>query len=334
MEQVNGKVEGEITMRLYKGSADGRHAQLAERDLRPQPGDVQRRRLVLAGRGARLHRAVLAAEPHGLPHRRGPGEGVRRGGPPMLPVEPAAVPRVSRVERGPRGLRLRGPAGDGAARGPLGPAARAGAPRPSPRARRPWSPAASSRSLTGAGVAFSLRAAPGARRPRPPPAGARRGRWAPPRQTPASCTPTTAGARWCCRAWGTSPPSLGPGPVGHPRRRPPRWPWSRTAGWWSGTSARPSRRPATPAPAAALCYAADGALWLAAGAAPRRARRGGGRRPRHRGPGGRGGGAPRWWPATRTTPSASGSRARRGARHLAVAGPARDGAGRCRPTAR
>ena len=42
---------------------------------------------------------------------------MRRGGPPMLPVEPGAVPAVSRVERGQRGLRF-APAGDGAAPGP------------------------------------------------------------------------------------------------------------------------------------------------------------------------------------------------------------------------
>ena len=53
MEQVNRRVEGEITMRLYKGSATAVTAQLAERDLRPQHGHLQRRRLLLAGRGAR-----------------------------------------------------------------------------------------------------------------------------------------------------------------------------------------------------------------------------------------------------------------------------------------
>ncbi len=39
---------------------------------------------------------------------------MRRGGPPMLPVDPADVPAVSRVERGPRGLRLVPVAGVGA----------------------------------------------------------------------------------------------------------------------------------------------------------------------------------------------------------------------------
>ena len=132
----------QITMRLYKGSATAVTRSLAQRDLRPQPRDVQRRRLVLAGRGARLHRALLAPEPDGVPDRAGAGEGMRRGGPPMLPVDPASVPPFSRVERGAAraalraGRRAPADAAGRAGRAPARAGRRAGRHAPGRRRRR------------------------------------------------------------------------------------------------------------------------------------------------------------------------------------------------------
>ena len=115
MDQVSRRVEGEITMRLYKGERRARSPRSSpQRDLRPQHGDLRRRRVLLAGRRPGLHRALLAAEPHGPPHRGRPGARVRRGGPPILPVD-AAVGAGLRARRA-RSARPAARAGGGARR--------------------------------------------------------------------------------------------------------------------------------------------------------------------------------------------------------------------------
>ena len=76
MESVNEQVTGEITMRLYKGSAARGGAQLAERAVRPGAGRLRRvRRAVLQQASPGLHRAVEPAVADGL---RDPTTGERR----------------------------------------------------------------------------------------------------------------------------------------------------------------------------------------------------------------------------------------------------------------
>ena len=68
MDSANEHVTGEVTVKLYKGSASGRRALLAVRALRPGPGRLRGvRRRVQPGREPRVHRAVHAAEPDGAP---------------------------------------------------------------------------------------------------------------------------------------------------------------------------------------------------------------------------------------------------------------------------
>jgi hypothetical protein len=81
---------------------------------------------------------------------------VRRGGPPMLPVEPGSVPPVSRVERGPRGLRF-APLGGGVAPSPHSGPLRAKAAAPVAARDATVVAAGKLALLTGAGAAFSLR---------------------------------------------------------------------------------------------------------------------------------------------------------------------------------
>ena len=67
MDSVNEQVTGEITMRLYKGSARAGRAPLAERALRPGAGGLRRvGRAVLAAGEPGLHRAVVAAVANGV----------------------------------------------------------------------------------------------------------------------------------------------------------------------------------------------------------------------------------------------------------------------------
>ena len=75
MESVNEQVTGEITMRLYKGSARAVARQLAERPLRPGAGGLRRvGRAVLPAGQPGLHRAVEPAVENGLRNPQ-PGQG-------------------------------------------------------------------------------------------------------------------------------------------------------------------------------------------------------------------------------------------------------------------
>ena len=75
MDSVNEQVTGEITMRLYKGSARAGRAQLAERALRPGARRLRRvRRAVQPAGEPRLHRAVEPADADGLRAAK-PGKG-------------------------------------------------------------------------------------------------------------------------------------------------------------------------------------------------------------------------------------------------------------------
>ncbi len=83
---------------------------------------------------------------------------MRRGGPPVLPVDSAAVPAFSRVERGPRGLRLAPAAAPAGAVDDGGPALRLGA--GAPVAVRDAAVVAGGKLVlaTAAGVAYTLSA--------------------------------------------------------------------------------------------------------------------------------------------------------------------------------
>ena len=75
MEAANAQVTGTIGIKLYKGSARVVTPRVAERGLRRAARDVLRvGRAVLAGRVARVHRAVVAAVADGVA-----GEARRRG---------------------------------------------------------------------------------------------------------------------------------------------------------------------------------------------------------------------------------------------------------------
>ena len=228
----------------------------------------------------------------------------------MLPVDAGSVPAFARVERGPRGLRF-APAGDAAAPGPpdSAPAARLRGRRPGRRAPRPpWWPGASWRSRLPPGVAFSL-ALPRMRvvHDRRPP-GLDRTRGAPPGERGPAARPTTAGARSCCRAWATSPPTSAPA-----RRRSARDGRAvaacgrgdrrgRLGGEDEAARRHGGRRRALLTPPTGRAGVAAGAARRAPGDGARAADRH--RRARR---GARGARARR--PATRTAPSASGSRA-------------------------
>ena len=73
MDSVNAQVTGTITCKLYKGSRARRHARRRRtRSTTPQlAGFARVRRPVLPAGVARLHRAVVAAVPHGAPPARG-----------------------------------------------------------------------------------------------------------------------------------------------------------------------------------------------------------------------------------------------------------------------
>ena len=100
------RVEGEITMRLYKGSATA--------VARRSPNAIYDRSLATFNADASFSQGAAPGfiELFSLQSRTayqiaaGAGARMRRGGPPMLPVDPAAVPPFARVERGPRGLRF------------------------------------------------------------------------------------------------------------------------------------------------------------------------------------------------------------------------------------
>ena len=67
MDAANAQVTGTIGIKLYKGSARVVTRASPERRLRRPAGDIRRvRRPVLPGRGPRVHRAVVAAVPHGV----------------------------------------------------------------------------------------------------------------------------------------------------------------------------------------------------------------------------------------------------------------------------
>ena len=71
MESANRFVTGEVTMKLYKGSATVVARELALRALRPRARLLRRvRGRLQPGREPRVHRAVHAAEPDGAPGSR------------------------------------------------------------------------------------------------------------------------------------------------------------------------------------------------------------------------------------------------------------------------
>ena len=191
---------------------------------------------------------------------------MRRGGPPMLPVEPGAVPAVSRVERGQRGLRF-APAGDGAAPGAHSGPLRARAAAPVPAREATVVAGGKLALLTGAGAAFSLRL---------PQVVVIHDRRPPGLDRTVGAAEANAGLLHADGGWravvlpslGDIAAELGPGPaaIRADGRAVAVVADGEVLEWRLGEEGPAARRPGA---GDAICFAADGGVWLAAGAAPR-----------------------------------------------------------------
>ena len=199
---------------------------------------------------------------------------MRRGGPPVLPVDAAAVPAFSRVERGPRGLRLAPAAPPAGAADDGGPPLRlrAGA----PVAVRDAVVVAGGRLVlaTAAGVAYTLSAPQMQVIDRRPP-GLDAAIGAP----LANAGLLRAGDGWravVLPSLGDVAASLGPGPVAvrADGRRIAAAVDGGVEEWDLGTPDPVARHDGVPA---ALCYAGDGTLLAACGSRAARAGRRAGR---------------------------------------------------------
>ena len=258
---------------------------------------------------------------------------MRRGGPPILPIDPAAIPAFSRVEfRGHRGLRL----------APAPPPAGAAPDEGPPLRLRAGAPAIMREAAVVAGGKLALAMAPGVAftvaiphmtvvHDRRPP-GLDRAVGAP---------GANAGLLHAADGWrvvvlpslGDVAAGLGEGPVAlrADGRRVAAVVDGGVEEWDLGTPEPVARHDGVPG---ALCYAVRRRPGRGRRRRGGRPRRGSGARLSHRVPVGRGGGARAWSQATRTARSASGrpgrrSHSPRGRRHFRV--PARPP---CRPTAR
>ncbi|HMO00599.1 MAG TPA: hypothetical protein PKD59_14400 [Miltoncostaeaceae bacterium] len=191
---------------------------------------------------------------------------MRRGGPPMLPVDPAAVPAVARVERGPRGLRF-AQAGDGAAPGPHSGPLRARAAAPVPAREAAVVAGGKLALLTGAGAAFSLRL---------PQVVVIHDRRPPGLDRTVGAADANAGLLHADGGWravvlpslGDIAVDLGPGPVAirADGRAVAAVAGDEVVEWSLGDDGPPARRPGG---GDAIAFASDGSVWVAAGAAPR-----------------------------------------------------------------
>ncbi len=191
---------------------------------------------------------------------------MRRGGPPMLPVEPGTVPAVSRVERGPRGLRF-APAGEAAVDGPHSGPLRARAAAPVPAREAAVVAGGKLALLTGAGAALSLRL---------PQVVVIHDRRPPGLDRTLGAAEANAGLLHADGGWravvlpslGDIAAELGPGPaaIRADGRAVAAVADGEVVEWTLGEDAPTARRPGG---GGAICFAADGSVWVAAGAAPR-----------------------------------------------------------------
>ncbi|MGE0026658.1 MAG: hypothetical protein AB7U07_06055 [Thermoleophilia bacterium] len=191
---------------------------------------------------------------------------MRRGGPPMLPVEPGTVPAVSRVERGQRGLRF-ALTGDGGAPGPHSGPLRARAAAPVPAREATVVAGGKLALLTGAGAAFSLRL---------PQVVVIHDRRPPGLDRTVGAADANAGLLHAEGGWravvlpslGDIAADLGPGPVAirADGRAVAAVAGGEVVEWTLGEEEPSARRPGG---GDAIAFAPDGSVWVSAGAAPR-----------------------------------------------------------------
>jgi hypothetical protein len=184
----------------------------------------------------------------------------------MLPVEPGGVPAVSRVERGARGLRF-APAGEPAVDGPHSGPLRARAAAPVAAREATVVAAGKLALLTGAGAAFSLRL---------PQVVVIHDRRPPGLDRTVGAAEANAGLLHADDGWravvlpslGDIAADLGPGPaaIRADGRAVAALVDGEVVEWRLGEAEPIARRPGA---GAAVCFASDGSVWLAAGAAPR-----------------------------------------------------------------
>jgi hypothetical protein len=184
----------------------------------------------------------------------------------MLPVEPGGIPAVSRVERGPRGLRF-APAGEAAVDGPHSGPLRARAAAPVPAREASVVAGGKLALLTGTGAAFSLRL---------PQVVVIHDRRPPGLDRTAGAAEANAGLLRADGGWravvlpslGDIAAELGPGPVAirADGRAVAAVADGEVVEWTLGEE-QPARR--RPGGGDAIAFASDGSVWVAAGAAPR-----------------------------------------------------------------